>query len=249
MKLAHRIITPLLALGTIAMGLFMKMFYFGLNFDEKVSELANLGLGIAQLFMGDKDIVDVIRPFLNYDYSIYELFETTVKNPESGVNTAEFLAIFEPIKAELITFIVFLVLAVLTLLVVAVVSAMGKRKATIISSCVGLVFLFVSIVASRLAFDGVKAGEISLGALANTVIENPTIKSITNLKDVQTLIDQCLIVQKAILGEGFFAVFGMFILIIFWTILTNMLIKTPLHLKRKHRRKLVIKRPSAFFQK
>lgn len=249
MKLAHRIVTPIFAIGAIAMGLFMKLFYFGLNFDENVSELAGGILGLAQLFMGDKDITEVLRPFLNYEYSAYELLEMLLKSPDAGSQASAFLATFEPIKTELIVFLAFLILAVITLIVIAVVSAMGKRKATIIASCVGLVFLMVSIVSSRLAFDAVKAGEISLGSLASTVVQNDVVKTILDIDAAQQLVNECIVVQNAILSGGFFAIFGMFLLIVFWTILANMLIKTPLHLKKKHRRKLVIKRPSAFFQK
>ena len=249
MKLAHRIVTPIFALGAIAMGMFMKLFYFGLNFDESISELAGGILGLAQLFMGDKDIVDVLRPFLNYEYSAYELLEMLVKSPDSGSQAEAFLAIFEPIKTELIVFLAFLIFAVIALIAIAVLSAMGKRKATIITSCAGLALLMVSIVSSRLAFDAVKAGEISLGALASSIAENDILKTILDLDAAQELVNECIIVQKAILSGGFFAIFGMFLLIIFWTIFTNMLIKTPLHLKRKHRRKLVVKRPSAIFHK
>lgn len=250
MKLAHRIITPILAVGAIALGVFLKMFYFGLNFDEKVSELASGILGIAQLFMGDKDITEILRPFLQYEYSAYELLKMFMSDSATlSDQSAAFLAIFEPIKTELIVFLVFLILAVIALIAIAVISAMGKRKATIITSCIGLAFLMVSIVSSRIAFDQVKAGGISLGALANILIENPTIKTILDLDAAQELINQCIIVQDAILSGGFFAIFGMFLLIIFWTIFANMLIKTPLHIKRKHRKKLVVKRPSAFFQK
>lgn len=250
MKLAHRIITPVFAIGAIAMGLFMKLFYFGLNFDESVSELAGGILGIASLFVGGQDkILEVLRPFLNYEYSAYELIEMLVKNPDAGSQASAFLSVFEPIKTELIVFLAFLIFAVIALIVIAVLSAMGKRKGTIITSCVGLAFLMVSIVSSRLAFDAVKAGGIELGALASTIVENDILKTILDLDAAQQLVNECIIVQKAILSGGFFAIFGMFLLIIFWTILTNMLIKTPLHLKKKHRRKLVIKRPSAFFQK
>ncbi len=249
MKLAHRIVTPVFAIGAIAMGLFMKLFYFGLNFDENVSDLAGGILGLAQLFMGDKDITEVLRPFLNYEYSAYELLEMLLKSPDAGSQASAFLATFEPIKTELIVFLAFLILAVITLIVIAVVSAMGKRKATIIASCVGLVFLMVSIVSSRLAFDAVKAGEISLGSLASTVVQNDVVKTILDIDAAQQLVNECIVVQNAILSGGFFAIFGMFLLIVFWTILANMLIKTPLHLKKKHRRKLVVKRPSAFFQK
>lgn len=249
MKLAHRIVTPVFAIGAIAMGLFMKLFYFGLNFDESVSELAGGILGLAQLFMGDKDIVEVLRPFLNYEFSAFELLSMLVKSPDSGTQAEAFLAIFEPIKAELSVFLAFLIFAVIALIVIAVLSAMGKRKATIITSCVGLAFLMVSIVSSRLAFDAVKAGEISLGALASSIAENDILKTILDLDAAQELVNECIIVQKAILSGGFFAIFGMFLLIIFWTIFANMLIKTPIHIKRKHRRKLVVKRPSAIFHK
>lgn len=249
MKLAHRIITPVFAVGAIIMGLFMKLFYFGLNFDENISELAGGILGLAQLFMGDRDITEVLRPFLNYEYSAYELIEMLVKSPDADSQAASFLAIFEPIKAELMVFLAFLIFAVIALIVIAVLSAIGKRKATIITSCVGLVFLMVSIVSARFAFDAVKAGEISLGALASSIANNDILKTILDLDAAQELVNECIIVQKAILSGGFFAIFGMFLLIIFWTIFTNMLIKTPIHFKRKHRRKLVVKKPSAIFHK
>ena len=249
MKLAHRIVTPVFAIGAIAMGLFMKLFYFGLNFDESISELAGGILGLAQLFMGDKDITEVLRPFLNYEFSTFELISMLVKSPDSGTQAEAFLAIFEPIKAELSVFLAFLIFAVIALIVIAVLSAMGKRKATIITSCVGLAFLMVSIVSSRLAFDAVKAGEISLGALASSIANNDILKTILDLDAAQELVNECIIVQKAILSGGFFAIFGMFLLIIFWTIFANMLIKTPIHFKKKHRRKLVVKKPSAIFRK
>jgi len=41
----------------------------------------------------------------------------------------------------------------------------------------------------------------------------------------------------------------MYILVILWTVLTNMLIKTPIQLEKKHRRRKPLKRPSAYFQK
>ena len=254
MKLAHRIITPVLALGAIAMGLFMKLFYFGLNFDESVSELAGGILGIASLFVGGQEkLAEILRPFLNYEYSAFELIRTFLSNGDGADTSAQqmsaFLAVFEPIKTELIVFLVFLLLAVAVLVAIAVVSAMGKRKATIIASCVGLVFLMGSIVSARIAFDSVMAGNVDLGALASSVVENPTIKTILEIDAAKQLVSQCITVQTAILSSGFFALFGMFLLIIFWTILSNMLIKTPIHTTRKHRKKIVIKKPSAYFQK
>ncbi len=243
MKLVHRIITPVLALGTIALGLFLKMFYFHISGS---SENVNTILALVQAFVKDFSF--------NFEYSVYELINMFFLGGEATTDAAAqqaatFMAVIEPVKTELTVFLVFLIIALVILLAIAVISALGKRKATIILSCTGLVSLFVSIVSSRMAFDAITNGGISLGKIISTLFENDTIKTILETASVQELIDTLVVVDTAILSGAFFAIFGMFLLIIFWTVFANMLIKTPIRVTKKHRRKLVIKKPSAFFQK
>lgn len=247
MKIVHRIITPILALGTIALGLFLKMFYFHISGS---SDNVNTILALVQAFAKDFSF--------NFEYSVYELInmfffgggsDAASAADAAAQQAATFMAVIEPVKTELTVFLVFLVIALVILLAIAVISALGKRKATIILCCSGLVSLFVSIVSSRMAFDTITSGGISLGKIISTLFENDTIKTLLETPSVQELIDTLVVVDTAILSGAFFAIFGMFLLIIFWTIFANMLIKTPIHTKRKHRRKLVIKKPSAFFQK
>lgn len=238
MKIVYRIITPIIALGSIALGLFLKMFYFHISGS---SDNMNAILGLVQAFAKDFSF--------DFEYSVYELLDMFFFSGGTDTNSAAFMAVIEPIKTELTVFLVFLVLALVVLLAVAVISALGKRKTTVILSCTGLVFLFVSIVSSRIAFDTITEGGVSLGKLIGSFFENETIKTLLETPSIQELIDSLVVVDTAILSAGFFALFGMFLLIIFWTILANMLIKTPIHVQKKHRRKIVIKRPSAYFQK
>ena len=248
MKLAYRIITPIFAIGAIALGFFLKMFYFQIGgSSDTVTGVLALIQQLAPAFSSQFS--------LEYEYSVFELIKMflgadgTDANGIISQNAASFMTVFESIKTHLIVFVVFLVLAIVALIAIAVLSALGKRKATIISSCVGLVFLFVSIISSRLAFDLIIGGEISLGKLISSFVGNELVTTLLATESVQALIDSLVLVKNAILSSGFFAIFGMFLLIIFWTIFANMLIKTPVHVKKKHRRKLVLKRPSAFFQK
>ncbi len=245
MKLAHRIITPIFAVGAIALGFFLKMFYFQISgSSDTVSGVLALIQQLAPAFGGNFS--------LEYEYSVFELIKMLLgAGDTSSLNAASFMTVFAPIKTHLIVFIAFLLLAIVVLLAITVLSALGKRKATLITSCVGLVFLFVSIVSSRLAFDIITSpeGGVSLGALVQSFVGNEIISQILAVEAVQSAIDGLISVQTAILSAGFFAILGMFLLIIFWTIFANMIIKNPIHIKRKHRRKPVLKRPSAFFQK
>ena len=56
-------------------------------------------------------------------------------------------------------------------------------------------------------------------------------------------------ITSATLSAGFYAVFGMYILVILWTVLCNMLIKTPIQVQKKHRRKKPMKRLSAIIHR
>ena len=83
-------------------------------------------------------------------------------------------------------------------------------------------------------------GEVSLTDLLSVSSENALL----------TLATAILTITSATLTSGFYAMFGMFMLIIFWTILTNMLIKTPIHRKKKaYKRKKPMKNLSAVVRK
>ena len=56
-------------------------------------------------------------------------------------------------------------------------------------------------------------------------------------------------IKTATLSAGFYAVFGMYLLVILWTVLANMLIKTPIQIEKKHRRKKPLPRASAILKR
>ena len=152
MKLAHRIITPLIAIGSIALGLFLDMFYFHISGS---SDNVNTILALVKAFVNDFSF--------DFQYSVYELINmfffgganasADAAADATAQQASAFMAVIEPVKTEFTVFLAFLVIAIVILLAIAVVSALGKRKATIALSCSGLVSLFVSIISSKMAFD------------------------------------------------------------------------------------------------
>lgn len=228
MKIAYRIITPILALGAIAMGLLLKLFYFAIGgLSEEITSIVT----IAQQFGLQTE----------FEYSAIEIIQMLLGVQPAEEGSADLLTIAEPILPHLVTFIVFFVLALILLLVVAVVSAATNKRKTVIGLCAGgLVICFICIVVSRLAFDIIMSGDaIKLTDLVGAFSENAWAQIAAAVVKVST----------AILSAGFYAVFGMYILIILWTVLTNMLIKTPIQFEKKHRRKKPLRRPSAIFNR
>ena len=231
MKIAYRIITPLLAVGAVAMGFFLKLFYFALGgLTDEISSIVTLA---AQFGVNT-----------NYEFSAFEIIKLLLGADLSGsaeaTDSANFMTIIEPILPHIIAFIVFFVLTMLLFLALgAVAAATGKRKVVIGMSVGGLVLCFICIIISRLAFDKIVGGEIALSDLVGMFSESTWMQLLTAV----------VTVSSATLSAGFYAVFGMYILVILWTVLTNMLINTPIEIKRKHRRKKPLRRPSAMFRR
>lgn len=228
MKIAYRIITPILAVGAVALGLFVKLFYFAIGgSSEEISSIVQ----IAQQFGVNT----------RFEYSAFEIIKMLMGiEPSTEEGAATFLTVAEPIMPHLISFVVFFVLTILMFLAVGAVSAAtGNRKAVICMSASGLVLCMVCIVISRIAFDKIMDGEIALSDLVGVFSDSAWAQILTTVVKV----------NQATLSGGFYAVFGMYILVIIWTILANMLIKTPIQVQKKHRRKKPIKSPSAIFRR
>ncbi len=229
MKIAYRIITPVIALGAVAMGLFLKLFYFVIGgASEEITSIVNL--------------VQQFGVKTNYEYSAFEIIKMLLGADLSGAEEGAkgFMAIAEPVLPHVIAFVVFFVLALLMFLAVAIVSAVTcNRKAVIGMSAGGLVLCFIGIVIARLAFDKIIGGEINLSDIVGMFSDSAWTQILATV----------VTISRATLSAGFYAVFGMYILTILWSILANMLINTPITIEKKHRRKKPMKRLSAIIHK
>lgn len=230
MKIAYRIITPILAVGAVVMGFFLKLFYFALGgLTDEISSIVTLAeqFGVAT----------------KYEFSAFEIIKLLLSadlSASADTESAGFMTIIEPVLPHIIAFIVFFVLTILLFLALGVVAAAtGKRKTVIFMSVGGLVLCFICIIISKLAFDKIIGGEIPLMDLVKMFSDSTWMQLLTAV----------VTVSSATLSAGFYAVFGMYILVILWTVLTNMLINTPIEVHRKHRRKKPMKRLSAVFRK
>lgn len=231
MKIAYRIITPILAVGAVVMGFLLKLFYFAIGgASEEINSIITLA---SQFGVATK-----------YEFSAFEIIKllltTDLSAAEEATEATSFLTIIEPILPHIIAFIVFFVLTLLLFLTLGIVAAVtGKRKTVIGMSIGGLVLCFICIIISRLAFDKIIGGEIPLTDLVGMFSESVWVQLLTAV----------VTVTSATLSAGFYAVFGMYILVILWTILTNMLISTPIEVHKKHRRKKPMKRLSAILHR
>ena len=232
MKIAYRIITPILAIGAVVMGLMLKLFYFAVGgLSDEISTIVTLA---EQFGVQTK-----------YEFSAIEIIEMLMKTDLSGAaesteEAASFLTIAEPIIPHLIAFVVFFVIAIALFLATGVVAAIkDNRKPVMIMSVSGLVICFVCIIISKLAFDKLIGGEINLSDVVGMFSDSTWTQLLAAVVTIKT----------ATLSAGFYAVFGMYILVIFWTVLANMLIKTPIQIEKKHRRKKPLPRPSAIFKR
>ena len=230
MKLAYRIITPILAIGAVVMGLMLKLFYFAIGgaTDELTSIVTLAGqLGVQTKF--EYSAIEIIKMLMGADLS------GAAEGAEAG-----FMTIAEPIMPHLIAFVVFFVIALLVFLAVAVLAAIkDNRKTVMLTSVAGFVICFICIVISRLAFDKIIGGEINLTDIVGMFSDSTWAQLLAAVVTIKT----------ATLSAGFYAVFGMYILIILWTVLANMLIKTPIQIEKKHRRKKPLPRASAILKR
>lgn len=227
MKIAYRIITPILAVGSILMGLLLKLFYFAIgSTDQSISSIVT--------------IAEALGVKTKYEFSVIEIIDVLLNMEPSKEDATPFAELIAPVLPHIIAFVVFFILTLLMFLAVGVVSAATeKRNAVIGMSAGGLVLCLVCIIVSRLAFDKILGGEISLSELMGAVSDSVGMQ----------LLAAVVTITNATLSSGFYAVFGMYILVILWTILTNMLIKTPIQVQKKHRRKKPMKRLSAIINR
>lgn len=232
MKTAYRIVTPILAVGSIAMGIFLKMFYFVIGSQDE--SIGNLISAVSQLSGG--------KFSTTYEYSVFELIKmmATAKPAEDAENAKTFAEICKPIMPHLVSFLVLVCIVVLVFIAIAIVSAAlsdsrKKRYSVIGMSASGLVLLFVCILITNAAFSKIIAGQINLTDLMTLVSSS----------SIAALATAIVSVTQATLSAGFYAMFGMFMLIIIWTIVTNMIIKTPITANKNHKRRKHVQKAAA----
>lgn len=237
MKIAYRIVTPILAIASIVLGIFLKMFYFVIGSTD--SQINNLVGAISQL-AGDSFNT-------TYEFSVYELIKllSGIEAPAEGSDAKSFAEIAAPVIPYIIAFFVVILLAVAVCIAIAVVSAAlkdsKKKRHAVIGLCAGgLVLLFICIIISNGAFNCIKNGDVSLTELVSLFSEST----------LAALATAILTITEATLSAGFYAMFGMFILIILWTVLAGMLIKTPIQRSKKaYKRKKPLRKLSAIGKK
>ena len=232
MKIAYRIITPILAIGAVVMGLMLKLFYFAVGgLSDEISTIVTLAEQFGVQTKYEFSAIEIIQMLTGADLS---------GAAEGAGEATSFLTIAEPIIPHLIAFVVFFVIALLVFLAVGVLAAIkDNRKAVMLTSVGGLVVCFICIIISKLAFDKIIGGEINLTDLVGMFSDSTWAQLLAAVVTIKT----------ATLSAGFYAVFGMYILVIFWTVFANMLIKTPIQVEKKHRRKKPLPRPSAIFKR
>ena len=140
MKIAYRIITPILAIGAVVMGLLLKLFYFAIGgLTDEISSIVTLAEQFGVQTKYEFSAIEIIEMLLNTDLS------GAVAEGEEAA--ASFMTIAEPIIPHLIAFVVFFVIALLIFLAVGVLAAIkDNRKTVMIMSAAGLVICFICIV-------------------------------------------------------------------------------------------------------
>ena len=240
MKIAYRIITPILALGAIAMGIFLDMFQFVIgSSDEQINNLVNTITSLAGNFGANLST--------KYGFSVFEILKMLGKGDISKVAeegeeaTKGFVDLIQPIFPQLLAFLIIMGVIVCVLIAVAVCSAAisdkKKRNRTVYGlSAAGLVLMFVNIIITNNAFDHIIAGDINISEIVQLFSDNA-------LASLATMI---LEVTAAALSAGFYAMFGMFILIIIWTIIAGYVISSPIvPAKKAYKRKKPMRNPFA----
>jgi hypothetical protein len=233
MKLAYRIITPIFAVGAVVMGLLLKLFYFAIGgLTDEIGSIVQLAAQFGVKTNYEFSAIEIIQMLLGADLS--------GKAAEGAEEAASFLTIAEPIIPHLIAFVIFFIVALGLFLATGVMAAIkDNRKPVMIMSVAGLVICFICIIISKLAFDKIIGGEINLTDLVGMFSDSAWTQ----------LLAAAVTIKTATLSAGFYAVFGMYILVILWTVLANMLIKTPIQIEKKHRRKKPLPRASAIFKR
>ena len=222
MKLAYRIVTPILAVGAVVLGFFLKLFTFVVgSTDEQINNLVN---AVSSLFNGIHT---------TYEYSAFEIIKMIISGPANESAEKSFTEVAAPIMSDIIAFAVLFCIMLLVMLAVGVLAALAnskkKRITVIIVSAAGLVVSLACIIVSNSAFAKIIAGDVNLTELVSLLSDNA----------LAALATAIVSVTSATLSAGFYAVFGIFILIILWTIFSNFLIKNPIQKNKSYKRKNV----------
>ena len=220
MKLAYRITTPILAAGAVAMGIFLKLFTFVVgSTDDSINQL----IGAVTQLVNSLDT--------KFEYSAFELIQMLAGGPANPDADTTFQEAAHAIIPDVIAFAIIFVLILLVMVAVGVMGALAdtkKRRNLVIPICaVGLVLCLAAIIISNDAFQKIVDGKVSLSRLVSLMSENV----------LATLATAIISVTSASLSVGFYALFGMFLLIIIWTIFANFLIKNPIHASKAYHRK------------
>jgi hypothetical protein len=105
MKIAYRIITPVIAAGALVIGVVLKLFHFAIGTaSEELSQLTQLLEAFNVKTKFEFSVVDIIKLLMGVDTS-----------KESDV---DIMKLIEPILPQLIAFVVFFVLALVASLLV-----------------------------------------------------------------------------------------------------------------------------------
>lgn len=227
MKIAYRIITPIISVGAVVIGIVLKLFHFAIGTaSEELGQLTTLLEAFNVKTKFEFSVVDIIKLLMGVDTS-----------KESEVDV---MALIQPILPQIIAFVVFFVLALVMMIAVGTVAAAtNKRKLVIGLSAGGLAICFIAIIISNSAFSKIMGGEIPLTDVVSAFSESAW----------ASLAAAFVTISSATLSGGFYGVFGMYILIIFWTVISDMLIKNPIQVTKKHRRKKPMKSLSAIFRR
>lgn len=227
MKIAYKIITPLLSIGAIVMGVVLKLFYFAIGAaSEELSQLTQ--------------ILEAFNVKTKFEFSVVEIIQLLLGVDTSKESDVDIMALIQPILPQLIAFVVFFVLALIMLVVVGSVAAATDKRKLVIGLCVGgLAICFIAIIISNNAFAKIMGGEIALADVVGAFSESTW----------AALAAAFVTISSATLSAGFYGVFGVYLLIIFWTVMADMLIKKPIQFTKKHRRKKPMKSLSAVFRR
>ncbi len=222
MKLAYRIVTPILAAGAVVLGFFLKLFTFVVgSTDEQINNLVN---AVSSLFNGIHT---------TYEYSAFEIIKMIISGPANESAEKSFAEVAAPIMSDIIAFAVLFCIMLLVMVAVGVLAALAnskkKRITVIIVSAAGLVVSLACIIVSNSAFAKIINGDVNLTELVSLLSDNA----------LAALATAIVSVTSATLSAGFYAVFGIFILIILWTIFSNFLIKNPIQKNKSYKRKNV----------
>ncbi len=222
MKIAYRIVTPILAVAGIVMGFFLKMFSFTIgNADDQINNLIS---AVSSLTSGKFSTL--------YEYSLFDIVKMAVQaEPKTGEDAKSLTEIAGAVLPLVYAFIVLFVLIVLVLIAIAIVGALSnskkKRTAEIFLCAGGLVLSLACIFVSNAAFEKIINGDVNLTDVISYFSSNALVALATAV----------ISITEASLSAGFYAIFGIFMVIIMWTIAANMVIKTPIVAEKTYKRK------------